>query len=162
MCAASKSNKNFPIQKTVTFTILHHFITSFLPKSPPGFMVATRRKFAAAFISSTSPRSPLPFSASTRDFSVSRTLVANKHTIKGQSLCSVFKIKWWQIYTQRNFSHPKKSILFVSLPGWLSVHQDISRWRFPITLVCLKDLHKKGNFTWFHLSFFLLARGHRR
>lgn len=125
-CAASKSNKNFPIGKTVACTILHHFITSFLPKSPPGFMVATRRKFAAAFISSTSPRSPLPFSANTRDFSVSRTLVANKHIIKGQSLCSVFKIKCWQVYAQRNFSHSKKSILFISLPGWLSVDQDIT------------------------------------
>lgn len=37
-------------------------------------MVATRRKPEAALISSTSSLSPLPFSARTRDFSVSRTL----------------------------------------------------------------------------------------
>ncbi|TNN85358.1 hypothetical protein EYF80_004380 [Liparis tanakae] len=43
-------------------------------ESPPGFMVATSRKPVAAPISSTSSFSPLPFSASTRDFSVSRTL----------------------------------------------------------------------------------------
>ncbi len=58
--------------------------TSFLPKSPPGFIVATKRKPAAALISSTSSLSPLPFSASTRDFSVSRTLTTD--TTHGQSL----------------------------------------------------------------------------
>lgn len=48
--------------------------TSFLPKSPPGFIVATSRNFFPAMMSSTSSSSPLPFSARTRDFSVSRTL----------------------------------------------------------------------------------------
>ena len=59
------------------------FFTSFLPKSPPGFMVATRRKPLAAVISSTSSLSPLPFSARTRDFSVSRTLTTHIHTGSG-------------------------------------------------------------------------------
>jgi len=59
------------------FPLTNKSCTSFLPKSPPGFIVATRRKAAAALISSTSSSSPLPFSASTRIFSVSRTLTAN-------------------------------------------------------------------------------------
>lgn len=45
-------------------------------------MVATRRKLSAALISSTSLLSPLPFSANTRDFSVSRTL--EKQIVNGK------------------------------------------------------------------------------
>lgn len=112
-CGSSYFVQHQSLTKTVACTILHHFITSFLPKSPPGFMVATRRKFAAAFISSTSPRSPLPFSASTRDFSVSRTLVANKHTkVKA---CAVFlKLNVGKFTLRGTFHIPKSQ--FCSFP----------------------------------------------
>lgn len=56
-------------------------------------MVATRRKPAAASISSTSSLSPLPFSASTRDFSVSRTLTTN--TTRCQGLFSLLLTSMW-------------------------------------------------------------------
>lgn len=64
--------------------------TSFLPKSPPGFMVATRRKVSWALISSTSLSSPLPFSARTRHFSVSRTLKTKFPSNQLESALKIF------------------------------------------------------------------------
>lgn len=65
MGGRKKKNHNF---------FSHPEQTSFLPKSPPGFIVATSRNFFPAMMSSTSSSSLLPFSARTRDFSVSNTL----------------------------------------------------------------------------------------